>query len=151
MLWFQRVCRSRIWSESHFWWPLPIKGKYMVDLMYCSLHLPLLKLYSFSHPCGYLILQRWRRWCWAQCLARRAPAGRLEFTKATLGQDSTERSAGVDSGELKAWLRSGGFWLWEWGHGSGTPVPPPPPPTSARLPHICALSNPEAGSCSLSL
>lgn len=105
--------------------------------MYCALHLPLLKLYKFNHPCEYLILQLWRHCCWAQCLAHRAPAGRSEFNKATVVQNGTERSAGVDSGELKAWLSSGGFWLWKWSHGSGTPAPPHTPHEAPS--HLCAV------------
>lgn len=76
-------------------------------------------------------------------------AGRLEFNKATSGRSGPERSAGVDSGEVKAWSSRGRFWLWEWGHGRGPTAPCPPPP--ARLPYICVLSNPEAGSCYRSL
>lgn len=100
----------------------------MEDLTYCALHLPLLKLYEFNHPCSDgsagAELSAWHVM---------PLAGRPEFNKATSGQNGMEGSAGVDSGEVKAWLSSGRFWLWEWGHGSG-PTPPPQAPS-----HLCAV------------
>lgn len=83
----------------------------MEDLTYRALHLPLLKVHKpplrIFDFASMVVLAGAELSVWHVVPL----AGRLEFNKATSGRSGPEHSAGVDSGEVKAWSSRGRFWL----------------------------------------